>query len=263
MHNINEIIKMASSRVTYERQRAACRESYAIRDDLDSYLAQLRKDGFTVIENFYSKEQCKILRDEIDKLHEKHSDIVQVDEHDSDTRLFGAERFSSLIKEFYSNNFLLDVAQNYFSGKIWNSNTLAARVDAKKGNLGSGGGWHRDAHHFQFKAIVYLSDVSINNGPFQIIRGSHHSEQVLKDMITMDIDSQTTRYTNEEVQKVIDQRAEDYKILTAKAGTLVLADVSTIHTGMPIQTDSRYTLFNYYYPSYVDKNSKLKYFGIN
>ena len=35
---------------------------------------------------------------------------------------------------------------------------------------------------------------------------------------------------------------------TAKAGTLILFDSSTIHRGAPITAGTRYALTNYYYP---------------
>lgn len=259
---IDSIIEMASSRVSYERKRSANKKPYKVCPELNPQLAELRKNGFIVIENYYDDKKCSLIRDEIDLLNEKYkdSDKLQIDKFNSDRRIFGAEK-SELIKDFYNDEFCLNIVQNYFGGKICNSNTLAGKLVAQEGNLGSGQGWHRDAHHFQFKAIIYLSDVEITNGPFQIIKGSHHSAQALKDMQIMKVNSQTTRYTNEQVEKVIKKRPEDYKVLTAKAGTLVLADTSAIHTGKPIENGTRYTLFNYYYPSYDNIENRRKQFN--
>ena len=33
----------------------------------------------------------------------------------------------------------------------------------------SGGGWHVDNHDPQFKTLLYLTNVNLNNGPFAII----------------------------------------------------------------------------------------------
>ena len=257
---INALIEMSNSRVSHERWRTSKKEPYRKSNDYDYHLTRLREDGYSVIPNFYTKDKCNEIKKEIDSLCEqlKGTERLTVDKYGSDHRIFGAERLSKNINEFYQDKLLLDIGENYFGGKMLNSNTLATKLLAKEGNIGSGGGWHRDGHHFQFKAIVYLSDVEITNGPFQIIRGSHWHKQALEDMYLMGIESQTTRYTDEQIQKVIQSRPDDYKVMTAKAGTLLLVDTSTLHTGMKIDRDSRYTLFNYYYPSYDNIKARLK-----
>jgi len=249
------IKQLALSRIKFEQKKSQYKEDFKEKKDLNHIVNSIKENGYFVIENYFSQEKCKQIKKKIDLLIKQLSGSknLNIDEQDSDHRIFGSEKYSELINDFYKDNFLLDIAQNYFQGKIWNSNTLAARIDYKKGNLGSGGGWHRDAHHYQFKAIIYLSDVTIENGPFQILQGSHKLDRVFDDMETMNITSMTTRYTHQQVTKLIDQKPNEYKILTAKAGTLLLADTSTIHTGMPIKKGNRYTLFNYYYPSYENK----------
>lgn len=80
-------------------------------------------------------------------------------------------------------------------------------------------------------------------------------------MVTMGIKDMTTRYTDEQIHKVISEDLSKYKILTAKAGTLVFADTSSLHAGMPIKEGYRYSLFNYYYPSWENKKDKRRYFN--
>ena len=60
--------------------------------------------------------------------------------------------------------------------------TKANKVKYNKNNLGSGGGWHRDDFNFQFKAILYLNDVSMDNGPFQLIENSNGLINIIKDI---------------------------------------------------------------------------------
>ena len=61
---------------------------------------------------------------------------------------------------------------------------LAARLDYKPNNKGSGDGWHMDSPFSnQFKAMCYLSDVRSVNGPFQILKGSHKTISALKALI--------------------------------------------------------------------------------
>lgn len=260
---IKAVIDMSQARVDFEQKRFANKQSINKLVGYDTIIDSLKTKGYAVVENFYSEQKCRALREEIDRIHKLHENdgFLWTDKYDADKRVFGAEVDSDLIREFYEDEFLLDVAQNYFGSTMFNSNTLAAKIDATAHNIGSGQGWHRDAHHFQFKAIVYLSDVTIDNGPFQIIEESHRSGNALRNMVTMGIKDMTTRYTDEQIQKVIDEDLSKYKILTGKAGTLVFADTSSLHTGMPIKKGHRYSLFNYYCPSWENKEGKRRYFN--
>ena len=247
----------------FELKKLLKKEPFNYDKKVQTIVQDINENSFSVVPDFFTQEECKELREEIDRIIEKRrsESNLWTDELDADNRCFAAEDDSEVVKKFHENSFLLSVAENYFGAKIGCSNTLAARIRYKKGNVGSGLGWHRDGNHFQFKAIVYLSDVEIKDGPFQIIAGSHKLSNVLKDTITMGKDGVNTRFTHEQVTKVIDENQDNYKVLTAKAGTLVFADVSSIHTGMPLSEDGeRYTLFNYYYPSYDDVEKRKELF---
>jgi hypothetical protein len=251
---IGSIYQNLKAKLFYEYSKYKNKEPYAYNREVQDIVSQIRENSFAMIPNFYSEEECQILRDEIDTLIEKRraEKNLWMDPFEADHRCFAAELDSEVIAKFHNDPFLLSVAENYFRGKIGNSNTLAAKIVYKKGNIGSGQGWHRDANHFQFKAIVYLCDVDIVNGPFQIIKGSHKLGRVLRDTVIMDAEPLKTRFSDKQVNRLIDRYPDDYKVLTARAGTLIFADVSSIHTGMPLSEGGyRYTLFNYYYPSYM------------
>lgn len=251
---IENIIQMSQNRVEFEQTRFKYKEFFEKDNNKENIVNQLKIKGFYVIENYYNKELCKELISEIENIQEKYrnTEFLQIDNQNSDHRLFGAENASKLIREFYSDEFLLDIGSRYLGCKLLNSNTLATKLVYKPNNIGSGGGWHVDSHHFQFKAIIYLSDVDEGNGPFQIIQNSHRSGNVLRNIKTMDIDTLTTRYKDGQVKKVIDENPDNLITLTAKAGTLILVDTSAIHRGKPIETCTRYTLFNYYYPIWIN-----------
>lgn len=256
-------LKNIRGRLAFENRKRKYKEQYRIDHNLDKIVTDLRNNSFSVIPNYYSEEKCTQLRNEIDILIEmrRKNNNLWVDDFDADKRCFAAETDSEMISEYYNDPFLLSVAENYFGGKMENSNTLAARIDYKPGNIGSGQGWHRDGNHFQFKAIIYLCDVELENGPFQIVNGSHKFSRVLRDTLIMGAEPLNTRFSDDQVQKLINKHPDDYKILTAKAGTLVFADVSSIHTGKPLMEGGyRYTLFNYYYPSYDNLEERREFF---
>lgn len=250
----NYFLKIIREKASFELIKIKNKEPFIFNLEVQSIISQIRENSFAVVPNFYSEQECAILRDEVDRLIEKRKaeNNLWTDPSGSDNRCFSAEDDSQMIAEYYNNPFLLSVAENYFGGKIGNSNTLASRINYSEGNIGSGQGWHRDGINFQFKAMVYLCDVEIVNGPFQIIKGSHKLGRILRSTAIMNGEALNTRFSDEQVKRLIDKYPDDYKVLMAKAGTLVFADTSSIHTGMPLgEGGSRYALFNYYYPSYL------------
>jgi hypothetical protein len=256
------ILKLIIRKSYFELIKFKKKEAFKYSRDVQQIVKQVKEYGYCVSSNFYSPEECTFLRKEIDRIVEEREIRGQglwLGVAAADKRCFGAERDSDEILDFFNNSFALSVAENYFGGKISNSNTLAAKLNYKKGNAGSGDGWHRDAYYFQFKAIVYLSDVELKDGPFQMIEKSHRFRNVLKDTICMNSDIDSSRYTNRQVNKVIQEDPRRLKKFTAKAGTLIFADTSSIHAGLPLKrTGERYALTNYYFQSYIDVEKQTK-----
>lgn len=209
----------------------------------------LRRDGYCVVPNYYSADQCAFLRNEIDRIIREQPDNVQKDPRNSDYRIFGAENASAAIRGFHIDPMPLAAGEAYRRGRLKNFSTLAARLTAVPGNIGSGQGWHRDAFHFQYKSMIYLSEVGPANGPFQIMPGSHRGFNVVRDTLHGRLDPPpASRISDAQVTRLLSIDPSRATALPASAGTLILFDSSTIHRGMPIQTGARYALTNYYYP---------------
>jgi len=185
---------------------------------------------------------------EIDRIIETQPEAVRRDATDADHRVFGAEHASSILAEFHNDPTLLSIGETYRRDKLRNFSTLAGRLRAKPGNLGSGQGWHRDAFHFQFKAMVYLTDVTSRNGPFQFLSGSHRALQVVRDTLTGHLDgAPRSRITEGQAQRLIAANPTRLQTFTANRGTVILFDSSGIHRGAPIESSERYALTNYYF----------------
>jgi hypothetical protein len=138
------------------------------------------------------------------------------------------------------------VGEAYYSEPLGNLQTLAARLDYIKGNQGSGEGWHRDSIKRQFKAILFLTDVNIHSGPFEIFAASHRILRILSDCFVMNVSVLNDRFAPSEINLLLSKQKSTK--IQAKMGTLVLVDTSAIHRGSPICFGSRYALTNYYYP---------------
>lgn len=226
--------------------------------ELGACIEEVRKYGYCVIPNYLDNQWCDLVLKEIDLLIEKHQDRIWKDDLNSDHRIFGADRVSELISEFYANSSILAVVKDYLSESIIAGFTLAARLEAKEGNVGSGGGWHRDAaSRRQIKAITYLSDVEIENGPFQFIRESHLPIDIMKRLWDYNLDYNQTRFKDLEIDKMIKKKPRNLVTLNAKKGTLILVDTRGIHRGAPIERGVRYALTNYYWekgiPDHINK----------
>jgi hypothetical protein len=211
-------------------------------------LESLHTHGYAVVPGFYDAARCALLRSEIDRIIREQPDVVHRDKLDSDLRVFGAERASAAIREFHDAPFPIAAGEHYSGRELTCFSTLAGWLSAKAGNLGSGQGWHRDAFHFQYKALVYLSDVGPDNGPFQLLDASHRGARVFFDTIEGGLQrAPNSRITDDQADALVSAQPQRLNTFTAPAGTMILFDSSTIHRGSPIVSGTRYALTNYYY----------------
>lgn len=128
-------------------------------------------------------------------------------------------------------------------------------VEAKTDNQGSGGGWHRDSLPNQYKAFLFLTDITDIAGPLQFYPGTHKLRNKLKTIAKLGWNSRKLDYDSPKIRnKVIESTIEEVS-LTCKAGTLAIVNTSSIHRGKPDIKINRYSLTYYSYkteiPSHV------------
>ncbi len=215
--------------------------------DLVPLFAQIRTSGYAVVERFWPAERCALavqeiegaLADEQTKYH-RWTDI-----EGADNRIYFAERAGGELANFH-NDANIEKIRRYYSG-VARADTLllAARLAYVPGNTGSGGGWHRDSpHRSQFKAILYLSDVSVKNGPFEYIEGTHLASRSLRLLFERQCRPNQYRFSNAEADGMLAAGLR-CDTLTGAAGTLILVDSKGIHRGRPIERGNRYALTQY------------------
>ena len=212
-------------------------------------LADLDLVGFSKIENFVSLERCAQLRSEIDRLLADGRIHVWRDELNADKRVFGADRVSAEIRGFYQDPFVKSVINAHEKSENFSGFTMAARIDYVENNKGSGQGWHRDrADYKQTKAILYLTDVDADSGPFSYIEGSHRARSVWLDSWRAGFSPMSTRISDQEVQTFIERTKLKSHEFVGPAGTLFLVNTRGIHRGKPLQLGRhRYAMTNYYW----------------
>ena len=176
----------------------------------------------------------------IDSVLQSSSGVkVWSDEICADQRIHGFENVFAFNKEFLDHVVL--IAEQYHKTPFSHFSILAAKLTFHEGNLGSGGGWHRDsAYRSQVKVIVYLTDVRNENGPFEYLPKTHSSLHKLK---SYGLGSAKLRFTKEDVQGM--EIKPD--VLTGPAGTSIVVDTKGIHRGRPIESGCRYALTFYFF----------------
>lgn len=204
-------------------------------------LKELSEKGYSIIENYITKEETDILKDKVDsllnKLQNNFSNSYWSDDLQSDRRIYGIDNHDKIFKSLFENKVLDEICSEYLNKKTFYSFVMANKLVYKKGNLGSGGGWHRDTFkQKQLKYICYLSDVSEKNGPFQLDVNTHTIFNKLLSFIKKPRKNMR-RYKNHNPSNPLD--------LVASRGTLMVIDTSALHRGRPIEAGSRYALTNY------------------
>ncbi|MEM5547769.1 phytanoyl-CoA dioxygenase family protein [Pseudoalteromonas fuliginea] len=210
--------------------------------------SSLKENGLVRVHDFYSKDECEKLRTKIDYYIADETTNKWIDESGSDHRIYFINEIDEDFNRFYEHPKIREALLNYTGTKEPSGMLLAARIDAKDGNLGSGGGWHRDSPiTHQFKAICYLSNVDSNCGPFQYIRGSHRKVNVLKAYFLGLFKAGQYRFTEHEIESYLDKTDSKVTDFIATEGTVAFADTKGIHRGKPIKEGSRYVLFCYFW----------------
>ena len=233
-----------------------------MRLDYEAVARAMQDDGVFAIESYWPEDKCSKGREEIDRLISTYPDSVHRHSGGSDKRMFGVESASPLLAEFHNDPFLRAVGEHLGGLALYNFATLGARIDATPENNGSGDGWHRDAHGFQFKSILYLSDVTKENGPFEFLPASHKQWRAVFDTAVGDLPAApVTRYEPVVVDRIVKRFRLRRTQFTGKAGTLLLVNTSGIHRGCPLQAGSRYALTNYFYHPFQVGESRVEKFA--
>lgn len=251
-NSIDRVIGQQGAKVDRPTWLARLRQSGA---DIDTIVASLQRDGIITLPGYWSAEKCATGRAEIDRLVADYPDSVRNFSGGADKRMFGVEAVSPLLAEFHADPFLRDMGEFLGGAELYNFATLGARIDATSANNGSGDGWHRDGFGFQFKSILYLSDVTEDNGPFEFLPGSHTGWRAAFDTAVGRLPAApSSRYEPADIDQLVGRFGITRQHFAAKAGTLILVNTSGIHRGCPLRAGTRYALTNYFFhPFQIDE----------
>lgn len=245
---IKQIVKEVISTALFQMGKIASKN---VDSKAKAIVHDLETKGWYVLKDYLPEELCEHLKSEMDLLLETKTSESNywTDYNKSDLRFYRVQELTKEFDIFLKDPFLKTI-ENKFLGahRSGVDNLLVNKISYVQGNLGSGGGWHRDSPHSnQFKAIAYLVDVNEKTGPFQFLEGSQNFWDSMKIFIGGLSSTSQYRFTNEEVEKIL-ERIGHSKLITfeANAGDVILVNTKGIHRGKPIEEGIRYAMTNYY-----------------
>ena len=248
-HFAKEVLEVA-------RRKALRATTGAVSARAQELVAEIHGRAFAVIENYWTSKQCDEAIREIDRLCECREELAGrwVDAMQSDHRFFRAERHAQGLCMYVNDPLIEEVRRAYTGRTRADKFVLAARLEYRQGNAGSGGGWHMDSPHSrQFKAILYLSDVNASNGPFELIPGTHRNTTLWRLVLCGLRKPNQYRFTNSEIERICKSDLKPRQF-TGSRGTLILVDVTAIHRGTPIEAGNRYALTLYCGDPFLSEN---------
>lgn len=214
--------------------------------------------GYHVVENYWQPHRCDAAIEAIDCLLQQPETRTDPDASPGDERIFAANLLSSAV-DLYGDAFLKQLMLELFqtSESRLVGVTLANRIRATAGGVGSGKGWHRDtAIKAQYKAILYLCDVTDQNGAFQYISGSANQGAIYREYLRGTSTILAHRYDQTESPAIVTQNQDMLETFAASAGTLLLVNTRGVHRGMPLDSGIRYALTNYYFIDQIPSHIK-------
>ena len=237
-----ELLAALRQRRWRERRRGFA----ALTPEQVGWLRSVETKGFAVIEGYLAGEECERLCGEMEQLLVRYEKRVQRNSGGADERLLGIDRVSPGYRAFWESPRLRLLCQSYAGSDRNLGFTMANRIRATPGNLGSGSGWHRDsAQRRRFKAIVYLNDVDSENGPLQYWRGSHRTGNRLVTSLRLRTSWYQNRFDDGSYDRFF-ETSGGIETLAAPRGSLILVDPTGIHRGKPLARGVRYAMTNYY-----------------
>ena len=201
-------------------------------------LANLEQHTAIINHNMISGEDTLRIRRQIDNiLADSNHPRIKHDNLKSDSRVLCIEEDIPELVDLLDVPRCIKNIEDYLGKKVNSWFLMANRVRYVEGNMGSGGGWHRDSPFSrQVKFIWYLSDVGSQNGPFEYIEKTNSN-----------VIQNRKKYPIGKAR--FDEVYDAPTTCLGKAGDLMICDTHSIHRGSPIEIGTRYAITLYTSPS--------------
>ena len=248
---------------TNNRQKSLTAKITLSNASLDSVVGCLKHYGICILPNYFGEKFCQHLLDSCVERAEVAQDTIFEDGSyrrfdcykgtgaEPNKRVYHVDCFAAEGVKFKQDQFLRDVASKYYGSPHSVHVCLYERHQYSETPLR---GFHIDTFEKStFKAFLYLSNVTINDGPTGYILKTHRDHELRRKKETKGLavispgdPSQSalqTNFSKEELEEVI----ANYVPVVAAAGTVVLFDTWGVHKGLPVTAGGdRHVAVNYY-----------------
>ncbi len=152
---------------------------------------------------------------------------------------FEAMASNAEIQALLRDNSFIAIAQNYLKasakadyGAFWWSTPCSKKAQSNSAQM-----YHFDMDRFKWlKVFIFLTDVTIENGPHVFIRKSHSTNAIPKSLLKAGY----TRLDDSAVEEHFPQ--DDIKTFTVPAGTIHIEDTRGLHKGTTLIKGERLVL---------------------
>lgn len=210
---------------------------------------RLNREGLFRVDGFLERDTCLGLVQRFAALESQRPELIAHESNGADARIYGIDRVESSFRLEEETAPLDALASCFYRTRKVPHFEMVGHISSRPDNLGSGSGWHRDSpFQHQFKFIIYLGDVTEENGPFQFIERSHYRDTIQNMGRHLGRPVSQHRFADDEIASL--QAAGILKpttTVTGGAGTLLVANVKGLHRGKPLLSGERWALTRYYY----------------
>ena len=216
----------------------------------------MKKDSYFLMPNIYSTEFCEEIKTDMDKIDSGLG--IEKNFGNTETRIWSAQKRFKCVKTFFDDS-------NLFLSSLLKQECVAGTVLAIKntplpaeGENHTVGRWHIDSWRPQEKVFLFLSDTSVESGPFEFILNTNKTFFRLRKALepgfffnhfSMLKKSSVRRYASIPENKISSLLNRGYKTkqVLVKAGTVMVINSSNlIHRARPCKKVNRYALTAYY-----------------
>jgi len=216
---------------------------------------ELKEKGIFIYKNFLDREETEKLITEAEKTKKNHQESIVTESNGADKRIYGIDLINKNF-QIEKLKYLEEIPKRYYGTNEISQFILYGEIHATERNLGSGNGWHRDsAFRPQIKFLIYLTDVGINNGPFEYIEGTHGLISLLSQ--SKNTEFSKTRYSDKEIDNLLRRKNLRSKKIIGNAGDMVIVNTRGLHRGSPLDIGRRVAITNYIFDQEIPKKIPL------
>jgi hypothetical protein len=216
---------------------------------LDAILSSIRDAGYFIDPERLNMDSIARLNEVVAQAYSSHPSLVAAESAGTDRRIYGVDLLvrDSIFRELTDR--FLRTARSFYNSTDLSFFWLAGDIHFHRVGLGSGSGWHRDSpFRHQFKVIIYLTDVSIESGPFEYIPESHKAKMLQKASLALSRPLDADRFEDAQVQHLLDAGVLNKPAsVTGLSGTVMYADTRGLHRGRPLAAGQRRAVTFYCY----------------